>query len=271
MFMIQRIYRAVAQQFRSFEDTKKMNEHVRLHTFAAGRKLHKNARAVLDVLTRHSCAITGVSWLNLETIADAVGIHVRTVKRAIERLESLGIGKCETIVYEGMELRYFVLQPFSLSVECREFVDKLSVAEREVAPTATRDNGTFSSGEAFESVELYEIKEDDEREYSATQISIVKEAIVNGFESATAKRIALACANISAPVTAIRQAFQALKSRLNNVTLPPITSVPHYFAVALPDVAERLIMRMKAKLAEMRDRADVQASVSGYVPYNWLE
>lgn len=54
-------------------------------------ELSATEREVLDVLSRHSCKDVGRSWLAKSTIAELVGKSRRTVIRACNRLESLGI------------------------------------------------------------------------------------------------------------------------------------------------------------------------------------
>ncbi|RXT14892.1 helix-turn-helix domain-containing protein [Ammoniphilus sp. CFH 90114] len=143
--MILKIYRSVAQRYKAFDSKKEMDEHVRAHVFASGRKLHRNARAVLDTIARHSVAVYGVSWLNEETIAEVVKVSERTVKRAIDRLESLGVGRREVVEFQGMTLRYFVINKYDLDLteECREDdskVSKVEIEETPVVPTLETDS-----------------------------------------------------------------------------------------------------------------------------------
>ncbi len=152
--MILKLYRRAAQQFRSFTDKNEMNEHVSAHIFAAGRKLHKNARSILNMIAHHSCIITGVSWLNDETIADNLGVCPRTVTRAIDRLIMLGIGRREVVYHDGIMLRYFVLHRFELSPYCPDIDSGLSSVESGTSPTAPKDEGTLPAAETLETKEL---------------------------------------------------------------------------------------------------------------------
>lgn len=56
-------------------------------------QLTPSTRAVLDVLHRYSCKFPGVCYLSKNKIAEMVGVTRRTVVRACNALESLGIIK----------------------------------------------------------------------------------------------------------------------------------------------------------------------------------
>ena len=131
--MILKVYRTVAQRFKAFESKKEMDENVKAHVFASGKKLHKNARAILDTIVRHSCSVYGVSWLGVDTLAEAVQVSEKTVKRAIDRIISLGIGRKEVVEFQGLTLEYFVLNKFDLDLteEWNEDVDKVSKGQSE--------------------------------------------------------------------------------------------------------------------------------------------
>jgi len=126
--VILKVYRTVAQRFKAFESKKEMDENVKAHVFASGKKLHKNARAILDTIVRHSCSVYGVSWLGTDSLAEAVQVSEKTVKRAIDRIISLGIGRKEVVEFQGLTLEYFVLNKFDLDLteEWNEDVDKVS-------------------------------------------------------------------------------------------------------------------------------------------------
>lgn len=167
--MILKIYRSFAKQLQSFENRFEMNEHIKTHIHFAGRKLYKNAKAVLGMITRHSVVVTGVSWLNEETIAKNLGICTRTVFRAVERLESLGIGKCISVEFEGYTLNYFVLCKFNMSADCTESVSSLSLDETNRKPTETR-------GEAISKMDEHlEISETKEKDIKTIRINVADE------------------------------------------------------------------------------------------------
>lgn len=154
---ISALYKAVAQRYKSFANKLEMNDSLAAHIFATGRKLHKNARAVLDMHAKHSCIVTGVSWLNPATVATTLGIHERTVQRAYERLESFGIIYRETVELGGMTPSFLVIRPFGLSSDCLEFVHDLSQEEGATEPVVPTDEAAFSPDEPVEPVETKNI------------------------------------------------------------------------------------------------------------------
>ncbi|MED3079339.1 HTH domain-containing protein [Bacillus wiedmannii] len=75
----------------SFQTLKELNETVR--AYKKQYKLNKNQMAVLDHLHHYSAKYLGVSFKTKNNIADALHISRRTVIRACQHLESLGIIK----------------------------------------------------------------------------------------------------------------------------------------------------------------------------------
>ncbi|MGG3693071.1 helix-turn-helix domain-containing protein [Heyndrickxia ginsengihumi] len=72
-----------------FQSVEELNEAVRSHR--AQCALTRTELAVLDVLAQYSCVEPGVSYLRKSKIAEAIGKSRRTVIRACNRLEELGI------------------------------------------------------------------------------------------------------------------------------------------------------------------------------------
>jgi DNA-binding MarR family transcriptional regulator len=73
----------------TFISVAEMDEAIRCHK--RNNQLNKTEIAVLDVLARFSCKEIGKSFLAKNTIAKLIGKSRRTVIRACNRLESLGI------------------------------------------------------------------------------------------------------------------------------------------------------------------------------------
>lgn len=269
---IPQLYRTIAQKFRSFTSVNEMNESINAHVFAAGRKLHKNARAVLYLLAKHSVMVSGVSWLNPETIANTLGIHERTVNRAYERLESLGIGYRKTVELDGMTLSFFIIRPFVLSIDCPEFVSDLSQPKSGAEPVVPTVEGAFSTDETMEPVEKEKdddeyidnagVRDDNEAHFNIFQTEIYEQAIDNGFERRTALAIASKCEGACVTITAIQNAYTRVLERLDCVS-----SIPSYFAKVVSDMQTKLNVKRAQKALQMAN----QAECAGFVPYNWLE
>lgn len=79
------------KELETFESVEALNEATRKHR--SSHDLSDTETAILDVLARHSCVYKGVSYLSKSNIARQVGRVRRTVIRACNRLEALGIIK----------------------------------------------------------------------------------------------------------------------------------------------------------------------------------
>ncbi|MCY9546759.1 helix-turn-helix domain-containing protein [Lysinibacillus xylanilyticus] len=74
-----------------FESIEQLNANTKAIRQQFGKQLTKATREVLDVLHRYASKYYGVCYLSKSKIADMLGISRRTVIRACELLESLGI------------------------------------------------------------------------------------------------------------------------------------------------------------------------------------
>jgi DNA-binding Lrp family transcriptional regulator len=164
-YVVIKLYRAVAERLRSFANKTEMNAHVRAHVTLAGRKLNRNAKAVLDVLAKHSCVISGVSWLNTDTIAKKIGVCERTVRNIMKRLEALRIGQRKTVEVNGTELRFFVLNRFELEIY-PEFSSDVSTQESEENPVISTVQAHFISNETKETKEIHKKIDNDKKNLS---------------------------------------------------------------------------------------------------------
>ncbi|CUB59448.1 hypothetical protein BN2127_JRS10_04961 [Bacillus subtilis] len=77
----------------SFQNLKELNDNVRAYKDHFADQLNKNQLTVLNHLHNHSCKYFGVSFKSKKKIAEDLEISRRTVIRACQHLESLGIIK----------------------------------------------------------------------------------------------------------------------------------------------------------------------------------
>ncbi|MED2760735.1 helix-turn-helix domain-containing protein [Bacillus thuringiensis] len=77
----------------SFQNLKELNDTVRAYKEQFADRLNKNQLAVLNHLHTHSCKYFGISFKSKKKIAESLGISRRTVIRACQHLELLGIIK----------------------------------------------------------------------------------------------------------------------------------------------------------------------------------
>ncbi|HDR6245284.1 TPA: helix-turn-helix domain-containing protein [Bacillus cereus] len=77
----------------SFQNLKELNDTVRAYKEQFADRLNKNQLAVLNHLHTHSCKYFGVSFKSKKNIAEGLHISRRTVIRACQHLELLGIIK----------------------------------------------------------------------------------------------------------------------------------------------------------------------------------
>ncbi|GIN58113.1 hypothetical protein J8TS2_24320 [Lederbergia ruris] len=82
---------ATYRSLSTFKSVDELNEAIKAHRQA--HKLSDTERAVLDVISRYACKFPGVCYLSKNNIGEAVGKVRRTVIRACNRLEALGIIK----------------------------------------------------------------------------------------------------------------------------------------------------------------------------------
>lgn len=76
-------------ELQTFKTIEEMNEAIKEHKQA--NELTQTERDILDVISRYACKYKGVAYPSKNTLAEAVGKVRRTVIRACNRLEALGI------------------------------------------------------------------------------------------------------------------------------------------------------------------------------------
>ena len=81
------------QKLQPFSSIEELNKNTKSIREQFGTLLTKSARNVLDVLHRYACKYPGVCFLSKTKIAEMIGISRRTVIRACDLLEKLGIIK----------------------------------------------------------------------------------------------------------------------------------------------------------------------------------
>ncbi|WP_342540961.1 helix-turn-helix domain-containing protein [Heyndrickxia sp. FSL K6-6286] len=139
----------------SFQSVKELDAAIRQHR--AANELTKTELAVLDVLAQYSCVEPGVSYLRKSKIGEAIGKSRRTVIRACNRLESLGIIKQYKRKRETGDRRQtsnrIVIQPINVGtyqhISVRTEKNELVTPEchtEETPQLNSKSNNTYSNG-----------------------------------------------------------------------------------------------------------------------------
>ncbi|WP_318615995.1 helix-turn-helix domain-containing protein [Sporosarcina sp. YIM B06819] len=102
------------RDFAHFANTQDMDEATRRHVIEHWNEMNPTDRAVLDMIRRYSVKY-GAAHLKHDTMADKIGKSNVTVRRAIRKLESLGI--IERIHYirpvmNGLGANIYTILPF---------------------------------------------------------------------------------------------------------------------------------------------------------------
>lgn len=149
------------QSFKSVED---MNQTIRHFLYKHTHELSESAVNVLKHLARHSCKIPGVSFLKVATVANALEISDRTVRRVLKVLEGYAIiVRLKTIRTDG-KLRggnghnVYVLQKNDSVTP--DVLAILSQRQEAVTPTESKvsEPKMEEEAESFESHTLEEFK-----------------------------------------------------------------------------------------------------------------
>ncbi|MDL5039502.1 helix-turn-helix domain-containing protein [Heyndrickxia coagulans] len=78
-------------EYQTFESKQQLNEAIADHLAAHRFELNDTASNVLTVISRYAVKFPGVAHLKAATIAQALGICEKTVRRAVNKLAALGI------------------------------------------------------------------------------------------------------------------------------------------------------------------------------------
>lgn len=78
-------------EYQTFDSKQQLNQAVADHLSAHRFELNDTARNVLTVISRYAVKFPGVAHLKAATIAQALGLCEKTVRRAVNKLAALGI------------------------------------------------------------------------------------------------------------------------------------------------------------------------------------
>ncbi|MCI3923564.1 helix-turn-helix domain-containing protein [Paenibacillus sp. TRM 82003] len=116
------LYNSKCKEFRSyqsFSSLKEKNDAVQTFLNEQGYKLVSNVVKVLLHISQKSSNVYGVCWQQINHIADDVGVSVRTVERAVNKLMEFGILRKEIQNHKlGGRRPLLILCPYSSEDEC---------------------------------------------------------------------------------------------------------------------------------------------------------
>jgi DNA-binding Lrp family transcriptional regulator len=106
------------RQHQSFKNVEEMDQNVRAFLYYHKKELSKATVDVLKTLWRYSCKVPGVSYLKYNSIAEIAQISRRTVIRAINKLEEMGIIQRVTSYRPNGKrgINLIIIQPFELNL-----------------------------------------------------------------------------------------------------------------------------------------------------------
>ncbi|OMC80916.1 helix-turn-helix domain-containing protein [Viridibacillus sp. FSL H8-0123] len=146
------------KQLASFSDLSELNAAVIEHRNQYGDQLTPATRNVLDVLARYACVYIGVCYLSKGKIAAELDISRRTVIRACDQLEALGIVKqYETKRHNGDRRRSsnaIVIQ--RVTAECHSVEAPAKASLRDISNTLDTGKAELPLVPAFKNQERKE-------------------------------------------------------------------------------------------------------------------
>ncbi len=80
-------------EYQSFQSKQQMNEAIADHLAEHYYELNATVREVLNVVSRHAVKFPGVAHLKASTIAEIIDKSEKTVRRALNKLQELGVVK----------------------------------------------------------------------------------------------------------------------------------------------------------------------------------
>lgn len=78
-------------EYQTFKSKQELNDAIGEHLTAHRYELSETVRNVLTVISRYAVKFPGAAHLKAATIAEVIGMSEKTVRRAINRLQALGI------------------------------------------------------------------------------------------------------------------------------------------------------------------------------------
>lgn len=157
-------------KLQSFQSVEELNEAIKYQRDLHADTLTPSTRNVLDVLARYSCVYPGVSYRSKKEIAEELEIDIRTVRRACNLLEDLGVIKQHSTKRHNGDKRQstnaiVILKPSTVEVEVNVLPECPSVEAP--AKTSLRDiNNTRDTQKADlpTSAAVKELKDQERKE-----------------------------------------------------------------------------------------------------------
>ncbi|MFB5556715.1 helix-turn-helix domain-containing protein [Bacillus cytotoxicus] len=175
------------KELQSFQSVEEMNEVIRYFLYKHTHELSESAIKVLKYLARHSCKIPGVSFLKVATIAAALNISDRTVRRVLKVLEGFEIViRHKTIRREG-KLRggnghnvYVLLKKYSVTPnvlpKMSQRKEAETLTESKVVDMKTEKEAEFSESHTLEEFKNeLNVKEKSTRDYDEVELEDLDE------------------------------------------------------------------------------------------------
>lgn len=114
----------MVRSYQSFQSVEELDQAVRGFLYKHKISLSDGTLKVLQYIWRHSVKVFGVSFALYQTIAKEVGLHKRTVIRAVNKLVELGlIKKVPTSRESGKQgVNLLIIQPHPSVEECKNIM-----------------------------------------------------------------------------------------------------------------------------------------------------
>ncbi|MGE7624818.1 helix-turn-helix domain-containing protein [Viridibacillus sp. NPDC096237] len=170
-------------KLKSFKSVEEMNEAIKYHRDQHADTLTPSTRNVLDVLARYSYVYPGVSYRSKKHIAEELEIDIRTVRRACNLLEDLGIIKqYSTKRHKGDKRQstnaIVILKPSTVEAEVNVLPECPTPFLEAPAKTSLRDINNTRDTENADLPTSSAVKELREQERKEEEQALLKEGLV---------------------------------------------------------------------------------------------